>query len=80
MDKDQAEEDMVEQDVDKDQAVEDMVTVGLADMQEEVMAIQMVEGADISRGREVSGREDAVATGDTEDRIRGVRRSCKSTQ
>ena len=57
--RDQEEEDMVGQGVDKDQVEEDMVTVGLADMQEaEVMAIQRVEGEDISRVREVNGKED----------------------
>ena len=76
----QVEADMGERDVGKDQAEEDMVKVGLADMQEaEVMAIQLVEGEDISRVREVNGKED-VGMGDMEDQIRVVKHSCKSTQ
>ena len=71
MDRVQEEEDMVGQGV--DQVQEEMVTVGLADMQEaEVMDIQLAEGEDISRGREVRGKEDVVME-DTEDRIKVVK-------
>ena len=78
--RDQEEEDMVGQGVDKDQAEEDMVTVGPADIQgAEVMAIQLVEGEDISLVKGVSGKEGG-AMGDTEDMIRVVKHSCKSTQ
>ena len=87
----QVEEDMEEEDVDQVQAGEDMVgqdvdkaegmaAVGQADMLgAEVMAIQMVEGEAINRGREVSTKED-VAMVDMEEQTKGVGRSCRSTQ
>ena len=77
MDQDQAEEDMVGQDVDK---AEGRAAAGQVDMLgAEVMAIQMVEGEAINRDKGVSTKED-VATVDMEEQIRVVRRSCRSTQ
>ena len=55
--RDQEEEDMVGQGVDKDQAEEHTVAAGQAAIWgAEVMDIQLAEGEDISRVREVNGK------------------------
>ena len=78
--RDQEEEDMVGQGVDKDQAEVHMVVAGQAVIWgAEVMGIQLVEGEDTSRVREVNGKEDVGMEG-MEDQIRVVKHSCKSTQ
>ncbi len=73
--RDQEEEDMVGQGVDKDQAEVHMVVAGqVVIWGADGMDIQLVEGEDISRVREVNGKED-VGMGDMEDQIRVVKHS-----